>query len=130
MGTEELARWLGPLTSLPEVQSLIPSIHMEAQPSVLGSNALFSVSDESYSLLTYIKYINKNTCREATEGRHRWSDLQDRKGEPVSVQVGKNWPVPALVTKRGRGSLMFSWISHETLPDQWSHLYSLVPNPV
>ena len=52
-----MAQWLRALTALPEVLSSIPSNHMVAHNHLMPSSG---VSEDSYSVLTCIKKINKS----------------------------------------------------------------------
>jgi hypothetical protein len=56
----EMAQWLRALTALPEVLSSISRKHNgDSQPSVIGSDSSSGVSEDSYSVFTYIKiYFN------------------------------------------------------------------------
>jgi hypothetical protein len=57
LGAGEMGQRLRTLTTLLEDLSSIPSNHMidGSQPSVMGSDALFWLSEDSDSVLTYIK---------------------------------------------------------------------------
>jgi hypothetical protein len=54
IGAGEMAQWLRALTALLKVlSSKSQQPHGDSQPSVMGSDALFGVSEDSYSVLTY-----------------------------------------------------------------------------
>jgi hypothetical protein len=63
-----MAQPLRALTALPEFNSQQP--HCGSQPSVIGSDASSGVSEESNSVFTYIKYINKYINRKQNQANN------------------------------------------------------------